>query len=344
MKRMLAAILSLLLIGALLGGCGKDNTPKDPTATTQGQETQEEETREEETRPTTDNLGEDSALHAGGSQILTYEELAMLIPADFRDMTKTSGMGIYDFLFANDALAVCGLKNNGNGQNYMEYAQSIAKKTDNASAVKDRNGYASFHYEASAGAYSFQYEVGVFPSGSKVWLLQVYCQSEEYGDRRKDMVQILDSVQIDASQISEDADDWFQATAGTKPYRYENLTVTVPGNFEDVTEQMSMGVYEFVLCDNDIALMVSKAPSYGMARQTYAQALAAELSISEVEDCGTYAHFTYTNTGLGREYAYEVGVFEDAGQMWIVQVSVLSELHSQYRDSMLEILTCVTLD
>lgn len=129
---------------------------------------------------------------------------------------------------------------------------------------------------------------------------------------------------------------------GEKTYTYKNISMTVPGDFEDVTEEYSDDILDFVVGKGVNLVLGVKLNDF--TTEDYIESIASGLNLSvEPEERNGYVYLQYTYTANGLDYVYDVGLYEDKGDLWVIQVSALEKHYSKKQDMMLDILDSVTV-
>ncbi len=128
--------------------------------------------------------------------------------------------------------------------------------------------------------------------------------------------------------------------ADSKTYTYENVSMTVPGAFKDMSEEASGDIYDFVVGTQKNLVLANKKEDFGVA--DYMNAVVGSLEITEgPDDRNGYVYLQYKNSAQGYDYIYNVGLFIDGEDLWIVQVSSLENEYSKNKTMMFEILDSV---
>ena len=131
---------------------------------------------------------------------ITCKDLTLKLPGEFYDFSGESYAKEADFFYGRDKLIVMGMAEEKTILKKMtleEYTELVIQG-NKLQCVPRRlsNGYC-FTYETptSDGTY-YIYTVATFESGTRFWILQLYCPSDDYPERQKMIVEILESVRV----------------------------------------------------------------------------------------------------------------------------------------------------
>ena len=130
---------------------------------------------------------------------------------------------------------------------------------------------------------------------------------------------------------------------GEKTFTYKNISMTIPDNYEDMSEEEDAEYLDFAVGKGVNIVMGTKV--YGFTAEDYVKYsdFGSEIS-KDFEERNGYIYFQYKYSEKGIDYLYDVGLFDDNGDLWIIQVSSLEEHYSKKQDTILAILDSVTVD
>ncbi len=130
--------------------------------------------------------------------------------------------------------------------------------------------------------------------------------------------------------------------SSTKTYTHKNVTMSVPGDFEDMTEEAGVDVYEFVVGTQLNLVLGGKIENCDV--DDYMDAIGSSLNISKsATDKGSYTYFQYKNTAMNYDYIYDVALVEDGNDLWVIQVSSLESEYSKNKSMMMDILDSIVV-
>lgn len=349
MEKIISKMLCVAIVAATLCGCGKDkpSEPGETSLTTRPQitsSTQPQKTEPENTTPkattATETTPAVSTAQQENTKLFTFEDISLEVPESFEDVTDQLGMDINGFVLGNDDIMVVATAEAMGGMWYYNYAQLIAATNNTASEITDHGGYATFTYEAGSYGMEYRYVVGSFSSGDRNWLVQAYSQKKDFEKYEATLTAIVHSVKLDPEK-SPSADPGDEASGSS--YSFENLSMTVPESFIDMTEQASMGIFDFVVGTQVNVVMGMKGE--GMNAEDYTLAMVNTAQITrQPEDRGSYIYLQYKNTSMGVDYLYDVGIFPDGKDIWIVQAAALANSYSQNEALLQDILNSITIE
>ena len=130
---------------------------------------------------------------------IACKDLTLNLPGEFFDLSGESYAKEADFFYGLDKLIVMGMAEEKTLLKKMtieEYTDLVI--TGNGLTCIPRqlsNGYC-FTYEAAVGEDTYIYTTAIFESGTRFWILQCYCPSEEYESKHDLIVEILESVRV----------------------------------------------------------------------------------------------------------------------------------------------------
>jgi len=127
------------------------------------------------------------------------KDLSLNLPGEFYDFSGENYAKEADFFYGRDKLIVMGMAEEKTLLKKMtleEYTELVISG-NNLSCTPRRlhSGYC-FTYEAPAGDDIYIYTTATFESGTRFWILQCYCPSEEYDEKHDLIMQILESVRV----------------------------------------------------------------------------------------------------------------------------------------------------
>ena len=131
----------------------------------------------------------------------------------------------------------------------------------------------------------------------------------------------------------------------TQRFTYEELTLYMPEEFGDMSQQAGLGIYDFVVGNDDAAICAARNDGVGYSYLDYAKLVASATDKSgQVTDHGGYATFSYQASGFGMDFQYTVGIFPSGDQMWIVQAYCQTKNVEQWDAALQAILASVEID
>ena len=165
MKKRITLIVSLILVVSLLCGCG--------------------------------------ALAAQTvDKTITCNELSMVLTAAFTDFSEESAADGLAFNYASDKIGVCGIyEDKAYLQEFLPdidvqtYTELFLESNNVAEPIEVVDGITRFSYSVD-GDPSYTYLCGVFESGTNFWVVQAYCESDDYASCQEDMWKYICSVSV----------------------------------------------------------------------------------------------------------------------------------------------------
>ncbi len=127
------------------------------------------------------------------------KDLSLNLPGEFFDLSGESYAKEADFFYGLDKLIVMGMAEEKTLlkkmtlEEYTDLVISGNKLTCTPRSLS--NGYC-FTYEATVGEDTYIYTTATFESGTRFWILQCYCPSEDYPQKQALIVEILESVRV----------------------------------------------------------------------------------------------------------------------------------------------------
>lgn len=126
----------------------------------------------------------------------------------------------------------------------------------------------------------------------------------------------------------------------------EDLTITVPGNYQDYTGRDFTGSYTFAYGCQDISLMGLReefalySQRYDLAEylELLLTASGADIQKQEIEGIPGY---TFTAENQGKTYEYLAAVYMTEDAYWLVQIGCLQENFEKNQAAFREILTSI---
>ena len=348
MKKIISILLCAAMLAGVLCGCGKDkpSQTEEPgvttrhqfTAPTRPQKTQPENTTTPQATTTAETTPADSPAQQENTKLFTFEDISLEVPESFEDVTAQLGMDIQGFVLGNDEMMVVATAESASGLDYYKYAQIIAATNGTSSKITDHGDYATFTYEVGSMGLQYRYVVGCFSSGDHNWLVQAYSQKKDFEKYEAILTAIVHSVKLDAEKAS--SDDTL-----TKKFTYEELSLYMPEEFGDMSQQGGLDSYDFVVGINDAAICAARNDGVGYSYLDYAKLVASATDNSgQVTDHGGYATFEYQASGYGMDFAYIVGIFPSGDQMWIVQAYCQTKDVQRWKATLEAIIHSVEID
>ena len=130
---------------------------------------------------------------------------------------------------------------------------------------------------------------------------------------------------------------------------YGDLTMTLPGYYQDYSQQEFAQNYSFVYGFNDVAIMglreeITLFTSYGsdLTLEEYAQMVIDGNGLNcEVETVDGLITFSFTSENSGQTHAYLAAVYQSARAFWLIQIGCLENNYENNREKFINILKTV---
>ena len=137
------------------------------------------------------------------SQTITEGELSITLPGTFLDLSEQAPVAGIEFLYGFGETAVLAIKEDKAmllelvpGMDAMQYAQLFVESNALTGTVEEVDGIPSFTYTAASGGTQITYLCGVFESSTHFWVVQAYCDSQDFADNQQALWSYLASVTI----------------------------------------------------------------------------------------------------------------------------------------------------
>ena len=133
----------------------------------------------------------------------TYEDLTIILPADFIDLSEEAYAAGLAFLQGLDPIAINGIREEkavfesyGLEMDLARYAKLVTMSNNLGVQPVEKEGILTFSYEATTGGVSYTYVVTMWETEKAFWTVQAYCPTADYSKVKNQMWDILTSVQV----------------------------------------------------------------------------------------------------------------------------------------------------
>lgn len=137
-----------------------------------------------------------------GEQTVTCNELQLTIPGSFEDWSSDSVEEGIAFNYAGRKIGICGIfEDKAYLQEFLpdidtqSYAELFVETNALISQVGTVDGIVTFEYTVS-GDPSATYLCGVFESQENFWVIQAYCEADDFADCKADMWSYIRTVTV----------------------------------------------------------------------------------------------------------------------------------------------------
>jgi len=132
---------------------------------------------------------------------------------------------------------------------------------------------------------------------------------------------------------------------------YGDLTMTLPGYYQDYSKQDFAQNYSFVYGFSDVAIMglreeITLFTSYDsdLTLEEYAQLVIDGNGLNcEVETVDGLITFSFTSENSGQTHAYLAAVYQSARAFWLIQIGCLENNYENNREKFINILKTVNV-
>lgn len=133
----------------------------------------------------------------------TYEDLTILLPADFIDLSDEAYASDLTFFQGLNPITVNGLReeksvfaNYGLELDLQRYANLVILGNDLSIQPQEKDSILTFTYEATVEGVSYTYVVTLWETPEAFWTVQAYCPTADYSEVKNQMWDILTSVHV----------------------------------------------------------------------------------------------------------------------------------------------------
>ncbi len=127
-----------------------------------------------------------------------------------------------------------------------------------------------------------------------------------------------------------------------KTYTCENLTITIPGNFQENKTVLEGTGFSFCVARDDIFIvgLRENAEAFGeLTLMDYAQLMVEANDLeAEPQDMGDYALLQYS-VSFGPKYTYLACIYKNGNEFWTLQGFTFASDFEKNKDTILNILT-----
>lgn len=129
---------------------------------------------------------------------------------------------------------------------------------------------------------------------------------------------------------------------GRKNYTHENITLQIPETFEDLSGEDAKNYYAFMVGKGVNLVMASKLENQTV--EDYKNRIGRQTLSGEFRQKDGYVYFQYQSSKDDVDYVFDVGVYVDGENLWVIQVSALQQHYSRQQAIITEILDSVTVN
>ena len=133
------------------------------------------------------------------SATYTHDDLSIVLPADFMDLSAEDFAAELDFVYGLDPIAVNGLRETKStftayalDIDLERYGQLLISSNNVNAKLEQRDDILYFTYASD----NFTYVVTLWETEEAFWMVQAYCPTEEYNSIKADIWDILESVTV----------------------------------------------------------------------------------------------------------------------------------------------------
>ena len=260
-------------------------------------------------------------------QLFQKTGFSITLPSDAQDNSVKETAETEPFLLIAGDITICAAEqyklDYGYDMTAEEYANVLVEANGYSCPVELKDGIATFSFEEAASGLTYLCITKV--TDSSFWYINATCKTDLYEANQETMWKYLTSVKTSATAMVVD-------TTGFQTVTIEDLTMQLPADAEDVTEEWATGATFSYMVSDENALMATREAKSSIEEDVesleyYCNNLIIVNELdSVVKTHNGIPYFTYTSDDDA--FTYLVTVYEGTDSYWYMQSYTETDMFS----------------